>query len=356
MNLNFLKRTSFVLIMLFLSFLFIEILSEVFVFHRYHHDISEILQDKSRWASGLILRKSLGSMKNDSTFTRKSSNPEPFRSPDSTHGYRINPGSYEVTYRRKHYDSLQKFKFHVTIKQDGSRFVGTPPYPTERDVYVFGDSFVFGEGVNDEQTFTYLLQSRFPNTRFNLFAGSGYSLTNASLNFNKLSQNIGEEDVLILGYADFYGVRHVAAPSRLQWWGEPNGEFYDPRIFKHVRASLVSDSLIFDKVPLFCEYFGDYCDQSDPSQSYIDSVTVRLINDITNKTKAKVYLLHFHGSLRKSMIDALHPRVRLIRATAEDFDFLMRDDINGFDGHPGPYWNHAIYKRLADTLTNIGLK
>ena len=356
MNRTFIKKTTFILIMFLLSVVFIELFAEVFVFHRYHHDISEILQGKSRWASGLILKKSLGSMKNESSFTRKSSDPEPFRSPDSTHGYRINPGSYEVTYRRKHFDSLQKFKFHVTIKQDGSRFVGTPPYPTERDVYVFGDSFVFGEGVNDEQTFTYLLQSRFPNTRFNLFAGSGYSLTNAYLNFDKLSQNIGEEDVLILGYADFYGVRHVAAPSRLRWWGEPNGDFYDPRIFKHIRASLVSDSLIFDKVPLFCEYFGDYCDQADPSQSYIDSVTVRLINDITKKTKAKVYLLHFHGSLRKSMIDALHPRVRLIRACAEDFDFLMRDDINGFDGHPGPYWNHAIYKRLADTLNNIGLK
>jgi hypothetical protein len=261
-----------------------------------------------------------------------------------------------LTYKRIHYDTIQQFKFHVTVNQDGSRYVGKPPHPTERDVFVFGDSFVFGEGVNDEQTFTYLLQSKFQHTRFHLFASGGYALHNAYLNFKKLAERIGPEDVIILGHADFYDVRHVAAPSRLKWWGEPNAHKNDPRDFGHLRVRLLGDSLAFDRVPLFCAYGNGYCDQPNPSTSYMDSVTARLINGIASQTNAKVYLLHFRGQLRNDILRQLQPNVNLIRAAAENFDFLYRDDINGFDNHPGPYWNHAIYKRLSDTLSAFGLQ
>lgn len=350
----YLKSLLFSIIMLSALMLFMEIIASAFVFHRYHENISESLQTANRSAIGTMIRKLLSFRERDD-FTAKSADPEPYRGPDSLHGFRINPGSFVLTYRKRHFDSLQQFKFHVTVNEDGSRYVGNPPYPTERDVFVFGDSFVFGEGVNDEQTFTYLLQSKFPHTRYHLYAAGGYALHNAYLNLQKLASRIGQEDVIVLGHADFYDVRHVAAPSRLRWWGEPNAVKNDPRNFGHLRVKLSGDSLLFDRVPLFCAYSNSYCDQPDPPQSYMDSVTARLINNMAQMTQAKVYLLHFKGPLNESITRQLDPRVKIIRAAAEDFDFMHRDDINGFDGHPGPYWNHSIFKRLSDTLSAIGL-
>ena len=343
--------------MFLLMGLFIEVLATVLVYQNYHRYISESIQYKGRSATGYLLKKLLERINPPPSRKAFGSTPEPFRVPDSLHGYRIGNGSFEVFYQHGVLDTVERFKYYVTIKDDGSRYVGTPPFPTERDVYVFGDSFIFGEGVNDEQTFTYLLQSRFPNTRFHLYANPGHSLTNAHVNFQRLAPKIGREDVVILGYAYFYDERHVASPVRMKYWGQPHShKSQDPKSFKHLRARLIGDSLVIDKIPLFCEYLGDYCNQPEPQQSYMDSVTARLINDIAKSTEAQVYLLHFQGNLRKEMTAMVDPRVRICLATPETFDYKYRDDINGFDRHPGPYWNHAIYRRLSDTLRSQGYK
>jgi hypothetical protein len=344
-------------VMFLLMGVFVEIMSTILVYQKYHGYFAESLQYNGRSATGFLVRKLLESKNGKPAERETTSKPEPFRIPDSLHGYRIANGHFEVTYRKRHFDSMQLFKHYVTINPDGDRYVGEPDSPTERDVYVFGDSFIFGEGVNDEQTFTYLLQSRFRNTRFHLYANPGHSLSNAYLNFQRLAKKIGKEDIVILGYAQFYDVRHVAAPERMVWWGESHAhKSLDPKAFKHVRARLNSDSLIFDKIPLFCSLMGDYCSQPGPSQGYMDTVTARLVNGIAEKTEAKVFLLHFHGDLRKGMTSQLDPRVRYIHAEPESFDYDYRDDINGFNPHPGPFWNHAMFRRMTDTLRTMGLK
>ncbi|MBM3441167.1 MAG: hypothetical protein FJX89_00555 [Bacteroidetes bacterium] len=337
-------------IMFFVMALALELSSIVFIHIWYHDFWEETLQYQGKSSTVYLVKKFILKAGPNNDFERKSSSPQPFRIPDSIHGFRANTGSFEITYRKPSFDTFVQFKHFVTILPEGNRYVGEPAYPTERDVYVFGDSFIFGEGVNDEQTFTYLLQSRFPHTRFHLYAYSSYSLTNAYLNIQRLSSRIGPEDVIILGHARFYDVRHVAAPSRIKWWGEPFAVGNDPKRFKHLRARLEGDSLVFDRIPLFCAYQQDYCSQPDPPTAYMNKVTAHLINGIARSTPAKVYLLHFFGELRPDIVTQLDPAVSIIQATAETYDYQMRDDINGFDPHPGPYWNHAIYRRLADTL------
>lgn len=351
-----LKNGVYFLVMLVLLGVFIEVCSIILIHVRYHHYIEVALQDRRKPATYFILHK-LFVKSHLPSYHGMFAKPSPFRIPDSIHGYRNNSGSFEISYQKKSYDTLQKFRFYVRILPDGSRYVGSPrDSSTTRNVHVFGDSFVFGEGVNDEQTFTYLLQSHFPNTRFQLHAASGWSLTNAYLNYRRLAEQIGPDDIIILGYAKFYDVRHVAAPSRIRYWGEPSAEGAHPEQFKHLRAQLAGDRLVFDRIPLFCAYSGGYCDQPDPSDAYMHEVTARIINGIAKSTSAKVYLLHFLGPLSEEIRERLDRKVRIVHATPESYDYEMRDDINGFDGHPGPYWNHAIYRRLADTLQMAGLR
>jgi hypothetical protein len=343
--------------MFFLMAVLVEALSTILVYQKYHGYFEEALQYKGRSATGYLLKRLLGSKKADAVTKETTSTPEPFRIPDSLHGYKVASGSFEVSYRKLHFDTMQQFRHHITVNPDGDRYVGEPDGPTDRDVYVFGDSFIFGEGVNDEQTFTYLLQSRFRKTRFHLYANPGHSMSNAYLNFQRLASKIGPEDILILGYAQFYDVRHVAAPERMVWWGEPHAhKSIDPKSYRHVRVTLSGDSLVFDRIPLFCSLMGDYCKQPGPGQGYMDTVTARLINGIAKGTRAQVYLLHFQGELRKEMTSQLDPGVGFILAGPETFDFKYRDDILGFNPHPGGFWNSAIYRRVADTLGSVGVR
>lgn len=354
---SLLKNLVYTVLMLLTMAVSVELISIIFVHYRYRSFMEKCFGNKITTASGFIIHQALQNKKKVKEETRTTSIPSPFRVPDSLHGFRVAPGSFEVTLRKKKFDEILKFKYYVTVLPDGSRYVGRPFHTTKHDVYVFGDSFMFGEGVNDKQTFTFMLQSKFRDTSFHLFANPAHSLSNSYLEFQKLAPGIGEEDVIILGYADYYGERHVASPNRIRYYGEPWAIKEDPAKFKHLRASLVKDSLYFDKVPLFCEYAGDYCQQPEPRQTYIDSVTTRLINGIARNTKAKVYLLHFLGKLRKQIKDQLDPRVMIIHAASEDFDYKYMDNVmNGFDSHPGPYWHHAIFKRIYDTLTPSGKK
>jgi len=343
------KKLLFYLVAILSMAALVETASTLLVYHRYHEYVAEALQTRQRWATLLILQKTLSPSAQPTDLSMRS-NPRPFRIPDSLHGYRVNNGSYDVTYRSAHFDTIRQFRYHVTVLADGDRYVGDPEGPNGKEVYVFGDSWMFGEGVNDEQTFTYLLQSRFRNTRFHLYANPGPSMSNAYLNVDRLRSHIGPEDILILGYARFHDFRHVAAPSRIRQFGEPKSDSLDPAAFRHVRVRLEGEGFVIDKVPFFCAYMNDYCKQPDPSQGYMDTVTARLVNAIARSTPATVYLLHVDGRMSQGMQNQLDPRVRIMDATATTFDYEYRDDVNGFDPHPGPYWNHAIFRRLSDTL------
>lgn len=357
MNRPPLRKFLFSLIMIFVSAIIIELICIVFVYHRYRGNFEKSVGNKLTLASRFLLHQATRDKNVEKELRHLIfSTPAPFRVPDSLHGFKAATGSFEITIQKQIFDSLQKFKYYVTVLPDGSRYVGKPFKETDRDVFVFGDSFVFGEGVNDKQTFTFLLQTKLRETKFHLFANPGHSLSNSYLEFERLMPQIGEEDIVILGHGNYYDQRHVAAPSRIRYYGEPWAIKNNPKDFKHVRALLSGDSLVFDKVPLFCAYAGDYCMQKDPSQSYMDSVTTRLINTIARKSKAKVYLLHFEGHYREQLAKHMDPRVSVIHAAGEDFDYVYQDNVNGFDPHPGPYWHHAMFRKVYDSLYTLGLK
>jgi hypothetical protein len=281
--------------------------------------------------------------------------PDPLFYPDPVHGYKAAPGEYVARYAKRTEHGLEHLNTKITINPDGSRFTGSAPEHPASRVYVFGDSFVFGEGVSDEQTFTYLLQSSLRETAFHLRAMSGYSLTNAYVNFLRIKSDLTQQDTLVLGYADYYKDRHVASPSRMkaiQSWIEdkyPNRPL-NPQM-RHLRARLDGEkSLVLDTVHFYCRFDTGYCDQPDPSVQEADAVTLELIKAIARQSKARVLLLHFKGEKSDPVLAGLPPNVQVVSALPQDFDFRIDDDILGFDNHPGPYWHYAMFTKLRAAL------
>jgi hypothetical protein len=79
-------------------------------------------------------------------------------------------------------------------------------------------------------------------------------------------------------------------------------------------------------------------------------ITAALINGIAETSSAPVYLLHFDGSKKNPIFGRLSDTVRRISALEEDFGYVSRDDVLGFDPHPGPYWHYAISRKLIEAL------
>jgi hypothetical protein len=278
---------------------------------------------------------------------RRDINPSHFFRSDPILGYRPQPGSYTVTYSKRDGQQWRKLRINVTINVDGSRWTGNSADPLKPSLFIFGDSFVFGEGVNDRQTFSFLLQQAMPNFNVRLFAAPGYSLTQAFLNFERLKHEISDRDTIIVGYGDFYDIRHVIAPAWLRELNEPI-----VRATRWLPKASVSPSGVvsFSYVQQDCSINRLYCQQPDPTKEEMQNVTAALANHIAENTNANLYLLHFSGVADNPVLHLLSKRFVLISALPSDFDYQIRDDVMGYDRHPGPYWHYAIFKKLQAGL------
>ena len=341
-----------ILIVLFL----VETASSLLLYFKYRNSIPELSGEGLRPATVTLINNAITKFTRNTLFFDKVSYiPNSFIVPDAAQGYKAAPGEYIVRFAKRASGTLEYLNTKITIIPDGTRFTGSLPEQPFRHVYVFGDSCVFGGGVNDEQTFTYLLQSVFRRSAFHLYAMGGYSWSNAYINIMKIKENITADDIIVIGYAAFYKERHIPSPSRLKYLQDWIDDTHptqplNPEIkVLHTQMNAAGD-ITFDTIPAYCRFHKTYCEQNNPSNDYVDRLSKALLTLIAKQTKAKIFLLHFSGPSSDPVLSQLPPNIELISALPKDFDYKIQDDILGFDDHPGPYWHHAMYAKLKERL------
>jgi hypothetical protein len=356
------KKITFSVISFFSLVVLLELISSIILIYRYRltNNYTALLNESSISSLVNVAHKAaarLGLATTTGVYEYSTSaNPSPFLVPDKDLGRSHKPGKYIITFSRKPRTSSEweRIETKVTINEDGSRWTGaTPAGQNLPSIYIFGDSFVFGWGVNDEQTFAYLVQQALPGYKVNLLAREGYALSETLLQFKKIATRINERDIIILGYGDYYDKRNVVAPS---WLREIESFFASRHVEVQFdlflpKVSLNQDgSIRVSMVQQDCKHNRTYCDQKDPDNIEESAVTRAIINFIAANTDAKIYLLHFDGDSKNPALTGLLPNVSLISALPGDFSYVIYDDVMGFDRHPGPYWHYAISRRLIETL------
>ncbi|MFO1087162.1 MAG: hypothetical protein U1E21_21625 [Reyranellaceae bacterium] len=350
------RRAAFYAILVVLVVATVELLSAAFLFLQYRSRISEVAGDDIGSPTIRVLHEGWAALFPDrSTYTRMVRLPDGFFTPDDRQGYRANPGRYVFRYIRQRGSKSEHIDTAVTIRTDGARFTGTMPATPLRHIHVLGDSFVFGDGVNDGQTFGFLLQTAFSRDAIHLHALGGYSWANALVTLEQIKDRVGANDVIVLGYAHYYKERHVAAPARLRsiqtWMATSFPEVALSANDRLIRARLDgADRLMLDTVPMHCKFNAAYCASPEPAAAYTDKVSIALLQAIAGATRAKIYLLHMFGPKDDPVLASLPANVELIPAAPTDFTYAMRDDIMGFDDHGGPYWHYAMFTRLKQVL------
>jgi hypothetical protein len=284
--------------------------------------------------------------------------PHNFFVPDPQLGYALRPGQYELVFSRssKDKDKRESLKTKVTITNAGRRWTGECGNAvSKRSIYIFGGSTSFGYGLNDEQTYAFLLQNSSPRIKIELLAAAGYSFTQAFLNFENIKDKISERDIIILDYSETYNIRNVVAPSHLREVEEWNARRHHQQTQSWLWPKFTLDqdgSLTLSYIQQNCALNRSYCNQPDPPKEYMTKLSAALINRIARDTQARIYVLHYEGNPKDHLFGLLDKRVTLISALNGDFDYFVRDSIVGFDSHPGPYWHYAIFKKLKAVLGN----
>ncbi len=129
---------------------------------------------------------------------------------DAALGYTHLPGRYAVT-------RPGGYRFHMTHRQDtlrvtqpAARYAGAGSRP---QVWVFGCSFTHGWSVNDDQTYVWRLQRRFPEYEFVNFGVSGYGTLHSLIQL-RAALATRRPALVLLAYASFHDVRNTYLRQR----------------------------------------------------------------------------------------------------------------------------------------------
>jgi hypothetical protein len=230
---------------------------------------------------------------------------------------------------------------------------------------LLGDSFILGAGLSDNASLGWQLQSLIPQRPLSNYAGGGYGsihqlllLRDATAQQRLIPRALAKQlrggDVL-LGYADFYTLRNVAAPSRLRTFQPRCGGLrptaQQAKAFFHPRASLREGQLRIELVPLFQPHNGP-----DPSQAEQDAVTIALLDAALSKVQelgARPTILWIEGRSDSAPIQHLRRRgIRILDLRPQNNGLWTHDTLMPFDNHPGPLTASNWARAIAQELNN----
>lgn len=142
-------------------------------------------------------------------------------------GWQLKPGKYRLIL-----GGLQTFS-NVSVNPDASRATrrgNNFSFGTQKIVFI-GDSFIFGEGLNDEESLPWRLQELLPNKDVINHAVGGYGTCQAMLRLEQLSESLSPGDIVVYGLSGFHEERNVADPRQDYWvaLSSPNRKSGYPR-------------------------------------------------------------------------------------------------------------------------------
>lgn len=356
------KKVFFYIIFLLLLALFAEASLSALLLYRYRL-AGDVQDGRSFFSMGVAVEKILARLGRPVSEAGKyeyarECQPEPFFRADDFLGYSVNPGVYAHIYKRRLRGNpgaaWEKFSVKVTINPDGTRWTGREIQSGLPTVYILGDSYAFGSGVNNEQTFSYHLQMAMPEVNVRLFALGGYGTVQPYRQLLALKNQIKENDIVVLAYADFHDIRNAAAPSRLRetWAKHETGNLLRGiGVGEILKAEVgAAGEVQFSMVNENCETNHGYCNQPDPDRESMRTLSAALINAAARLAPGRFCLIYMNGPQKNPIFEKLDKKIEVISVLPQDFDAFVKDDIEQFDPHPGPYWHYAVAGRLLERL------
>lgn len=343
------KKGVFVLTAIIISISVVEIVLGYFLWIRKTGISSTALQTANR----IYARLNPGANNNIET----SFSPKSMYIPDQYLGYSDLPGSYTVVLRDK--TDGRYHRFTATINESGNRITSFSPelFSGKKEIWIFGESYTYGWGNNDETSFPFFLQLFLPNFHIVNFADNGYGNTHAYLQLKKeFENNNTPPKVIVLVYGDYFNERNVASPSRLREYKYNDSAWrINPSKFLHPKAFINNGKLEIEYVPLFWE-FNKTSDGKDPSKEYQYEVTKKILREVHSIGKrkgAKLILAFIQGDDSDEIVSHARERGYFISDIRPSDEAKEWDDFSPYDGHPGPLAQNTYARKLYRTISEV---
>ena len=122
-------------------------------------------------------------------------------------GFALNPGTFEVQIN-------QAKPYTVTHGSDSLRITHASMLPDSLEkIFLLGCSYTYGMGVNDVESFPYLLQEAFPNYQIKNFGVPGFGNVQSYLQLEAEINKGNIPELVILNLVDFHLERNALTPD-----------------------------------------------------------------------------------------------------------------------------------------------
>ena len=122
-------------------------------------------------------------------------------------------------------------------------------------IFMYGCSYTYGQGVDDEKTYPFLVQNKLPSYIVHNYAVPGYGTQQPFLLLKKALASGERPEIVVLNYADFHEERNVLSRSfeyklyqGFQQVGSILNRDLDSTCMIYPRTQLITDSLRFQFV------------------------------------------------------------------------------------------------------------
>jgi hypothetical protein len=279
--------------------------------------------------------------------------------PDPSLGWRLRPGSFEVTLPGG-------LRFHATHDAEGHRISAPPrasePAEARPELWIFGDSFAYGWSVSDEQTFPWLLQSAFPRQRALSFAVGGYGTLHALRLLREALATRARPALVVLAHNFFHDSRNtfsrlrqreVAPWNRLGPIEHPVARFARDQSLREGLAPVAYREVPGMRRLALAHLVATAWDVLDDHRLRGGEVTLRLLDAfLASAREAGVPVLV--TTLEASPANApllAHAAAGGARGVDASIDLRVRENTNlPHDGHPSALAQRRIAARLAPAI------
>jgi hypothetical protein len=283
---------------------------------------------------------------------------EPFTENQDT-GWELKPGNYQLVLGNRGRAT------QVSINSDGSRTTRSSDRSSSDinpKIFFIGDSYVFGEGLDDDETLPWRIQERLPHWNVINQGVGGYGTCQAFLRLQQLQASLTSGDKVVYGLSAFHEERNTADP-RLDYWaaiGSPSHRSGYPRCELLNNTMIRKDSRVWNVImPLTGRsVLSKIITQAwlsvlastamHEQRALTDSLLQSMKNTADNRGASFIVLLqemppeallHYKSILSSYNIDYV-----------DGAEATARRDFKLPDGHPGPETTKIWAKQLSDYL------
>jgi hypothetical protein len=365
MSAGMMKRAFFSLILIGMLAVFVELASSYFVYYYYKRIafcppesekqfcIAEVQYRPGRSAAiqaVYVAKRMIDDFSGTSVSsgTRTSGKPNPVFVAHKTWGFSINPGKYEIQF--EHWNRRVPFRFFFEVLPNGTRRTSYAPVKSDRNIYIFGDSFPMGWGVNDQQTVGWMLQERYRDWGVQNFAQYAYGNIHALAQVRDLRGEIDGDDIVLLFFGSHLTHRNGGGSDHVQFFNRKNEASRFSADLTYPVPEIRGDKITMSYRHIKCSVNAGWCKEPGPSEEHDIMVTKRILDEIRNLVPAKVVLVFEFGKDDDPVVKHWRETGGLIADIRPDAQFFERDRIDVYDGHPGPYAHFNYFRKLSAFL------